>query len=308
METTRAPFSYGVRAVDKERFDKVLLLGRHSTGKTTWCCEAAERCKDKTVLFINTEPEENLRRVLDNFPDVEARTYLVPDAEQQKWIDERATDLDARGYKGKEVALSEFIINYVFDLSKQPPEQLNKLFIILDTGSYVKKKLGRYVSDAMGMKDETVIDNWRKGRLNYGPFYDKFNVMMERLMKMPCHTLVTARVEPEGETYVDDKNREQYRDTGNEVAEWGPDANLRVHLWYDATTVVHLFTAKVKARDENNTDIQITLPDGTIVYQMEQKWWSVLEKWKANTNKQPYFIGDTSPEVIFSWIEKHNPK
>ena len=305
---TRAPFSYGVKAADKERFDKVLLLGRHSTGKTTWCCKAAQRFPGKTVLFINTEPPENLMRILDTFPDVEARTYMVPDPKQQKWIDARAADLDARGYKGKEVALSEFIINYVFDLSRQPPENLSKLFIIVDTGSYVKKRLGRYVQDAMGMKDLSVIENPNKGQMNYAPFYDKFNVMMERLMKMPCHTLVTARVEPEGETYVDEKNREQYRDTGNEVAEWGPDANLRVHLWYDATTVVHLFSTKVKSIDENNSHIQITLPDDSIVYQMEQQWWAVLEKWKANTNKQPYFIGDTSPEAIFSWIEKHNPK
>lgn len=303
----RAPFSYGKQATSQERYDKVLLLGRHSTGKTTWWCNAAERFPDKTVLVINTEPPENLMRILDTFPKVKERAWLLPDAEQQKWIDVRAADLDARGYKGKEVALSEFIMNYVFDLSKQPVEELSKLFIVLDTGSYVKKRLGKYVQDAMLMKDTSVIENPNKGQMNYGPFYDKFNVMMERLMKMPCHTIVTARVEPEGKVIPDERGRPVYTETGNEQAEWGSDSNLRVHLWYDATTVVHLFAAKVKSIDENNTHIKITLPDGTETHQMEIKRWAVLEKWKAATTKQPVFF-DISPEAIFSWIEKHNPK
>ena len=302
----RAPFSYGKQATTQERYDKVLLMGKHSTGKTTWWCEAAARYKDKTVIALSTEPSENLMRILDTFPEVKNRTRILPDEEQQKWIDARATDLDARGYKGKEVALSEFIINYVFDLSKQPESELRKLFVVLDTGSYVKKRLGRYVQDAMGMKDLSVVEDPNKGQMNYAPFYDKFNVMMERLMKMPCHTIVTARVEPEGKMMLNEKNKMAYTETGNEQAEWGSDDNLRVHLWYDATTVVHLFSAKVKSKDENNTDIKIILPDGKIEYQMEIRRWARLEKWKANTSVQPTFY-DISPEAIFAWIEKHNP-
>ena len=303
----RAPFSYGKQATTQERYDKVLLLGRHSTGKTTWWCKAAERFPDKTVLVLNTEPSENLMRILDTFPSVKKRAWLLPDPEQQKWIDARAADLDARGYKGKEVALVEFIINYVFDLSKQPVEELSKLFVVLDTGSYVKKRLGKYVQDAMLMKDTSVIENVNKGQLNYGPFYDKFNVMMERLMKMPCHTIVTARVEPEGKMVMNDRGKEVYQETGNEQAEWGSEDNLRVHLWYDSSTIVHLFSAKVKSLDKTNTHIKVILPDGKETYQMEVKWWAILEKWKADTNMQPVFF-DTSPEAIFSWIEKHNPK
>lgn len=303
----RAKFSYGIQATVQERYDKVLLMGRHSTGKTSWWCKAAERYPDKTVLVINTEPSENLMRILDTFPDVKKRTWNIPDPEQKKWIDARAKELDAQGYKGKEVALCEFVINYVFDLSNQPEEQLRKLFIVLDTGSYVKKRLGRYVQDAMKMKDLSVVDDPNKGQMNYAPFYDKFNVMMERLMKMPCHTIVTARVEPEGKMMLNEKNKMAYTETGEEQAEWGSDENLRVHLWYDATTVVHLFNAMVKARDENDTDIKITLPDGTNTYQMKKVWWAKLEKWKADSDIQPIFM-DTSPEAIFAWIEKHNPQ
>jgi hypothetical protein len=159
----RAPFSYGKQATTQERYDKVLLSGKHSTGKTTWWCQAAERYPDKTVLVLSTEPSENLMRILDTFPNVKNRAWLLPDPEQQKWIDTRAKILDAKGYKGKEVALCEFIINYVFDLSNQPEEELRKLFVVLDTGSYVKKRLGTYVQDAMFKKDDTVIDNVNKG-------------------------------------------------------------------------------------------------------------------------------------------------
>ena len=303
---SRAKFSYGSLASTRERHDKVLLLGKHSTGKSRFCFKAAQRFPDKTVLIINTEPPENLMRILDTFPDVKTRSYVVPDPEQQKWIDIRGKELDAKGYKGKEVALSEFVMNYVFDLSNQPAEELNKLFVILDTGSYVKKRLGRYVQDAMRMKDTTVVEDVNKGQMNYGPYYDKFNVMMERLMKMPCHTIVTARVEPEGKVEPNERGKMAYKETGNEQAEWGSDKNLRVHLWYDATTVIHMFSGEVKSKDENNSDIKIALPNDEWIYQTEKVWWAVLEKWKAATNKQPVFI-DPSPEAIFSWIEKHNP-
>jgi hypothetical protein len=130
--------------------------------------------------------------------------------------------------------------------------------------------------------------------------------MMERLMKMPCHTIVTARVEPEGKVVLNDRQKEVYQETGEEVAEWGSEEKLRVHLWYDATTVIHLYSGEVKASNEKDEHIKITLPDGTTVFQMKKVWWAQLEKWKADNDLKPWFF-DTSPEAIFSWIEKHNP-
>lgn len=293
------PFSYGKRAGEWSRLVKVAVMGKHSTGKTTWGIQCAAMFPDTSVLILNTEPLENLHQILDVFPDVRARTLIVPDVTQQAWIDKRAAVLDGKGYDGKGIALCEFFLDYINILSHQPEENLKKLFIIMDTASYVRKRLGQYISEAIALKDSSVV-NPSKGQLNYGRFYQKFNHMMERLMKLPCHTVVTARVEHVGK-YTEDG----YKDIeGAEKAEWGDDKNLRATVWYDAAMIIHLHAATITLRDESKSDVRIIRPDRKKDLQMQVVRWGLLKKWKAKCEIPPLFY-DFSPEAIFKWVAEH---
>lgn len=292
-----AKFSWGKPASTQERRIKVALMGRHSTGKTTWWCEAAREYPDKLVLCINTEPEENLMEILEGYPDVLKRTHILPDKTQMAWIEKRGKQLSGWGYTGPEVARCEFIIDYIYQLMLLPDEEIQKLFIVLDTGSYVRKRLGHFIMDAMDKKDVRFIDP-QKGQMNFGPVYRKFNIMMERLMKMSCHVILTARVEPKGQ-YIEGKG---YQDTpGAEKAEWGDESNLRSTIWYDAATVIHLFKSEIDAKDENNTVIKVFMPDGSFKIQKKIIRWATLEKYKAKQTIVPIFF-DISPKAIFKWI------
>lgn len=299
--TDNAEFSWGKPASTQKRLVKVALMGRHSTGKTTWWCEAAREYPGRLVLCLNTEPPENLMEILEGYPDVLARTHILPDDKQRVWIEKRGKQLSEWGYSGPEVALCEFILDYVYQLTFMPEEEIRKLFIVLDTGSYVRKRLGHFVMDAMDQKDSRFC-NPQKGQMNFFSVYRKFNIMMERLMKMPCHVILIARVDPVGE-YIEGEGYKTF--PGVEKAEWGDEKNLRSTIWYDAATVVHLFKSEVDAKDEDDTVIKIFMPDQkTFKIQKEIVRWATLEKYKAKQTIVPIFF-DISPKAIFKWIREN---
>ena len=286
---------------------KVALFAGPDVGKTTFGVRMAQMAmmKDPNLRLViyNSEPIENLQRVIKGYPRVMERTDLVPTRSQMDEIRKQGQMLDERGYEGgQEIALAEFLYSELRKLSNMPESFLKTRMIMVDTASQIIEHLIMKAYDEVRGKVHGVRIDDRTSRFHYGPPKRKFNIMVKRLFNLPTHVLITGRTEPQGR--FNDETRQFSYVPNLEAPEWDRNPDNPSSVGYEATTVIHMRKFLQPAKNESGSVIYVDdrLPHKT--YQETVRYAEVL-KHKTTALVIPIFFNPT-PWEIFSWIEQNS--
>ena len=289
-------FSLGEAAESIAKRFKVAVLGNYGTGKTTMGAEFARLRPGNKVLWLNTEPYENLIEILEDFPDVLQRTKIIPTIENLETIRKEGSKYDAEGIPGgHERAMAEFFLDYIRWLFDKSFDELKGYIVVVDTASQIAKQLRMATYDLVkiGTIDQST------SRFAYGEPKRKFNILAGRLLRLPTDVILLGRVKLEGEY---DEQTKKFSYTGNEVAEWGEEIKDTT-LWYDANLIVHLFKGDINAEDAKGKNYQ----DATGEWVTKTIRWAKLLKHKARSDIVPVFF-NAKPGDIIEWISQTHQK
>jgi len=271
---------------------KVACFGDQGTGKTRFGIRSARMRETKTVLYLNTEPYENLDQILKRYPDVRKRTRIIPTQAQQDQIKIEGDKLDLTYEHGHELALARFLLKEVKQIVSLPYEQISKLFIVFDTASFVYKHLMHRVMDDI----KTGKIGQARAQFAYGVPKRKFNIMANRLMKAPTDVVILGRSDPTGKK----EPGKGFEYDGGQRPEW--DAHkTKSRIWYDATTIIELNRGERLFKDANGKYVEPDPVNLPLVYKMELIWWAKILKHKTTLKEVPVFWNPT-PEEIFMWL------
>lgn len=275
---------------------KVACYGDQGTGKTTFGIRAARMRPTKTVLYLNTEPYENLDQILKGYPDVRKRTRIIPTQAQQDQIKIEGDKLDLMYEHGHELALARFLAKEVKRIVSLPYEQISKLFIVFDTASFVYKHLMHRVMD--DIKAGRISQ--QRGQFAYGVPKRKFNIMANRLMKAPTDVVILGRSDPTGKKEAG----KGFEYDGGQRPEW--DAHkTKSRIWYDATTIIELNKGERLFKDADGKYVEVDPVNLPLEYKMQLVWWAKILKHKTHLKEVPVFWNPT-PEEIFMWLNSQS--
>lgn len=286
---------------------KLAIYGNVGAGKTTFGVRIAQMFPDLKLFIALTEPFENLKAILDTYPDVKKRTVYIPNEEQMDKIREVGKWYDEQGFEsGQEIALAEFLHSELLKVANRPANELKKWIIMVDTASQIAKELVNKTYDQIHKLPDghQLKIGQKRARFAYGPAKRKFNVIAKRLFKCPTHVILTGRTEPLGEVSKVD-GKVTFRWTRDEKPEWDGSAKENPSkLGYEATTIVHLHKVTKMYEDANKSHVPLDAELLPGKYHTETLRWAELKKYKAPITIAPVFF-NPAPWDVFGWIKEN---
>lgn len=269
---------------------KWALFGGENTGKTHFAIEAARMRPEKNVLVFNLEPKSNLFSVLRRFPDVHARTTVIPTDEDLDKILEAALILDPTvKMSAFDAALGYYVIEKVIDLTYNHTDFIKNTFVIIDTASQVYQKLMWEVLEARETDDRVK----RMAQLAYSEPKRKFQQMIRYTAMWPTDVIWLGRTRPGGEEQRDPTTgKTRWKQIpGKEDPEWKGMLN------YEATAIMHLTKKEEHVMDENRSYV---LDENGDPMMIETRYAKIV-KHKSGRSGVP-LIKNPSPTKVMAWL------
>lgn len=238
--------SVGQQYTVADDYIKWAIFGAENTGKTHFALEATRMRPEKNVLVFNLEPKSNLYSVLRRFPDVHARTTVLPTDDDLEKISEAALALDpTEKMSAFDAALGYYVIDKVIELNFHHRDYLKNTFVIMDTASQVYSKLMLEVLEARDTDDRIK----RMAQLAYSEPKRKFQQMIRYMSMWPTDVIWLGRTRQGGEEQRDPTTgKTRWRAIpGKEDPEWKQMLN------YEATAIMHLTRKEEHVMDENRS-------------------------------------------------------
>jgi hypothetical protein len=280
----------GQRYTTADDYIKWAIYGAENTGKTHFAIEATRMRPEKNVLIFNLEPKSNLFSVLRRFPDVHARTTVLPTDEDLEKISEAALALDpTTKMSAFDAALGYYVIEKVIDLNFHHRDFLRNTFVIVDTASQVYRKLMWEVLEARET-DERIK---RMAQLAYSEPKRKFQQMIRYTAMWPTDVMWLGRTRQGGEEVRDPTTgKTRWKAVpGKEDPEWKGMLN------YEATAIIHLTKKEEHVMDENRSYV---LDEHGQPMKAEIRYAKIV-KHKSGRSGIP-LIKNPSPTKVMAWL------
>jgi hypothetical protein len=282
--------SVGQTYTAADDYIKWAIFGSENTGKTHFAIEATRMRPDKNVLVFNLEPKSNLFSVLHRFPDVHARTTVLPTDEDLEKISEHALQLDpTEKMSAFDAALGYYVIEKVIELNFQHRDFIKDTFVIMDTASQVYQKLMWEVLEARETDDRLK----RMAQLAYSEPKRRFQQMVRYMSMWPTDVIWLGRTRQGGE---------EVRDPTTGKTRWKPIPGLEEPEWkamlnYEATAIIHLTKKEEHVMDENRSYV---LDENGQPMKTETRYAKIV-KHKSGRSGIPV-IRDPSPSKVMAWL------
>jgi len=282
--------SVGQQYTVADDYIKWAVFGAENTGKTHFAIEAARMRPDKNVLVFNLEPKSNLFSVLRRFPDVHARTTVLPTDEDLEKISAHALTLDpTEKMSAFDAALGYYVIEKVIDINYNHRDFIKDTFVIMDTASQVYQKLMWEVLEARETDDRIK----RMAQLAYSEPKRRFQQMVRYMSMWPTDVIWLGRTRPGGV---------EERDPTTGKTRWKPVPGMEEPEWkamlnYEATAILHLTKKEEHVMDENRSYV---LDENGQAMKTEIRYARIV-KHKSGRSGIP-LIRDPTPSKVMAWL------
>jgi hypothetical protein len=280
----------GQRYTDADYYLKWGVIGAEGSGKTHFAIDAARFRPDKPVVVFNLEPKSNLLSVLRRFPDVYARTTVLPTDEDLDMIADRTFGKDpSEDMLAYDEELAWYVVEKVISLEKDWRDEVKRTFFIFDTASQIYQKLMWRVLEQRETDDRLK----RMAQLAYSEPKRKFETMINRTAMWQTDVIWLGRTKQGGEEVVD-------RQTGKTrwVAVAGKeDPEWKNMLRYQATVLIHLTREEEHVMDTNNSFVM----DANGIPLKREVRYAKIMKHKSGRSGIPT-IKDPNPAKVMAWL------
>lgn len=282
--------SIGQRYTDADYYLKWGIIGAEGSGKTHFALDATRFRPNKPVVVFNLEPKSNLLSVLKRFPDVHARTTVLPTDEELDVITKKALKADpTEEMTAYDAELAWYVVEKIINLESEWQEEIKKTFFIFDTASQVYQKLMWEIFEKRE-HDEVLR---RMGPLGYAKAKHKFQIMINRTAMWQTDVIWLGRTKQGGEEVVN-------RETGK--TRWKPvpgkeDPEWKDMLRYSATVLIHLTREEEHVLDANNSFV---MDENGRPLKREVRY-AKIAKHKSGRSGIP-IIKDPTPSKVMAWL------
>jgi hypothetical protein len=280
----------GQKYTDADYYLKWGVTGAEGSGKTHFALEATRFKPEKPVVVFNLEPKSNLFSVLRRFPDVHARTTVLPTDDELDKIAQKALHADpTEEMTAYDSELAWYVVEKVINLEKEWRDEIKNTFFIFDTASQVYQKLMWQILEKRE-HDEALR---RMGPLGYAKAKHKFQIMINRTAMWQTDVMWLGRTKQGGEETVD-------RQTGK--SRWKPvpgkeDPEWKDMLRYQATVLIELTRREEHVLDENNSFVM----DANGSPLKREARYAKIAKHKSGRSGIPT-IKDPNPSKVMAWL------
>jgi len=280
----------GQRYTDADYYLKWGVTGSEGSGKTHFALECARFRPDKPVVVFNLEPKSNLLSVLKRFPDVYARTTVLPTDAELDAISKKALEADPNEkMTAYDAELAYYVVDKVINLESEWQDEIKKTFFIFDTASQIYQKLMWEILERRE-HDEALR---RMGPLGYAKAKNKFQIMINRTAMWQTDVIWLGRTKQGGEETVDRQSgKTRWKPVpGKEDPEW------KDMLRYQATVLIQLTREEEHVMDANNSFVM----DANGIPLKKESRYAKIAKHKSGRSGVPV-IKDPNPAKVMAWL------